>query len=298
MSYKVSVFKNVNDNIPKSYDLDKWLKLTIKPSARLLNLVNRYKDSLDKADKEKIPCITVSSSFTNKRNLQNIENKLPFICLDVDRYSKSKKKASNDCVDMLLVKEMFMNHPSCYYCGHSLSGDNVYAIMHIYNPEKLDKYFAYFEKKLSLRGINIDASCKDYTRLRFFSHDPEAFYNPEAKPLRIEKIAAKGGANEGQKEYAKSQGYIDNEQKVDKIIGEIKKYSIDITSVYEDWIKIAGALNSEFGENGRDFFHAISQFHPDYEFKKCDLKYDQCRKMNKTSLGSLFKIASDYGVRY
>lgn len=291
MSYNISIFQNVSDNSPKDFDLDQWLEYTIKPPKRLLNLVEKYKETLDKKDKENIPCSTISASFDKIRNLENIKSTLPLICLDIDRYSKSKKKASNDCIDMLLVKELFMSHPCCYYCGHSLSGDNIYAIILLETSNNLSEYFDHLQKQLALRGINIDSSCKDYTRLRFFSYDPEAYYNPKAKALRLKK--PKKVATGGRTFVNKS-----DQEKVEKLLQEIHRYKVDITTVYEDWIKIAGALNSEFGDSGRSYFHEISQYHQDYDFEKADKKFDQCKKMNKTGLGSLFKIATDYGVRY
>jgi hypothetical protein len=290
MSYTISVFKNAADNVPKDYDLDDWLELIIKPSKRLLSLVETYRNTFNDEDKRKLPGATISANFKDKRNLNNINQKLPFICIDIDRYSKKKNKASNDCVDMLLVKELFMSHPSCYFAGYSLSGSNIFAIIKLSDPDKLDQYFELLKNKLQLRGINIDESCKDYSRLRFFSYDSEAYYNKKAVPLSlpVKKVY---------KPQVQSYSSTDDD-KVIKLIEVIKTNTIDITGVYEDWIKIAGALNNSFGENGRYYFHSISQYHPDYTTKKCDDKYDHCSKMNKTTLGSLFKIASDYGVRF
>ena len=281
--YKISVFENVKSNVPHDYDLDDWLWHTIKPKGRLKKSIDNYRNTFSKEDKKALPCITVSARFTKWREEKNIIEKMPFICLDIDR-------KDNKCISMLLAKELFMNHPCCYYTGYSKSIDGVYAIMKISDPEKLDKYFEYFEQALKKIGINIDQSCKDYARLRFFSFDSEAYHNPKAKALNLPKEAAK-------KVY-KNYTITSESEKVDKLIDELNKFSIDITSNYEDWIKIAGALNSEFGENGRGYFHNISKYHKDYSVKGADKKYDSCKKMNKTNLGSLFKIASDYGARY
>jgi len=281
--YKISIFENVRSNVPHDYDLDDWLRHTIKPKGKLKKSIDNYRNTFSKEDKKALPCITVSARFTKWREEKNIVEKLPFICLDIDR-------KDNKCISMLLAKELFINHPCCYYTGYSTSIDGVYAIMKITDPEKLDKYFEYFDLSLKKIGINIDKSCKDYARLRFFSFDSEAYHNPEAKAFRLKKPAAKKAYNN----YTISS----ESEKVDKLIDEINKFSIDITSNYEDWIKIGGALQSEFGENGRGYFHNISKYHPDYDLKSCDKKYDSCRKMNKTGLGSLFKIASDYGARY
>jgi hypothetical protein len=170
--------------------------------------------------------------------------------------------------------------------------------MYIYEPNRLIDYFEYFKSKLSKRGLNIDESCKDYARLRFYSVDKEAYLNTDAKPLKIPKTVNK--VKKSKHKSAIDNNYSGNieQQKTEKIISVIERNSLDITSVYDDWIKIAGALNNEFGEAGRIYFHQISQYHSDYDYEKCDKKFDQCRKMNKTSIASFYKIAADYGVRY
>lgn len=174
MPYKVSQYNHVEDNYSKDYDLDTWLKQTINPPLSIRKKVDKYRETLDKEYKGKIPLITVSANFKGIRNLANVNEHLPFICIDIDRYSKKdkrtgKRKPCNLCVDMQLVKELFMDHPSTYFCGYSVTlGDGVYAIMKLNEIGKLDKYFEMLRDKLSNVGINIDESCKDITRLRFF----------------------------------------------------------------------------------------------------------------------------------
>ena len=286
---KISKFNNPKDTTPFEYDLEKWLLETINPPKLLLNAVNRYRNSMNKEIKSKLPCITVSANFKDHRSEKNIKEKNPLIVLDIDRYAKKGKH--NLCVDMLLVKEMFMNHPCTLYCGYSVSGDGIYAIIKLYTSDSLEKYFDYFQEKLANIGINIDGSCKDYARLRFFSHDSEAYYNPKAKryKLPVEKV------------YVPFEpiASIGDEEKVQAIIEVIERNGIDITSSYGDWTKIAGVLNNNFGVNGRDYFHRLSKMNFEYDHSNCDRKYRQCSKMNKvTSLGVLFNICKDYGVRY
>ena len=66
MSYTISVFKNAADNVPKDYDLDDWLQLIIKPSQRLLSLVNTYRNTFNDEDKRKLPGATISANFKDK----------------------------------------------------------------------------------------------------------------------------------------------------------------------------------------------------------------------------------------
>ena len=285
--YKTSQFNHVKDSYSKDYDLDTWLKQTIEPPEALRRKVEKYRNTLDKEDKGKLPLITVSARCKGERNLENIEEHLPFICIDIDRYSKKGRK--NLCVDMQLVKELFMEHPSTYFCGFSVTlGDGVYAILKLDETGKLDKYFEMLRDKLSVVGINIDESCKDATRLRFFSHDPTAYYNPDAKPLKLPTKKAPKVANV---EYTE-----DDYTRVKRLVDVIVGYSMDITQDYEDWIKVGSVLNNNFGESGRELFHSISKFHPDYTVQKCDEKYNHCRKMNLNNIGLIVNLCKNYGV--
>lgn len=291
MPHQASIFKDVSDTRPKPYDLEKWLKLTINPPERLKFLVDKYRESMEQKDKLKIPLITVSSRLKGYRSLDNVEEHLPFICLDIDRWSK--RKPCNLCVDMLLVKEMFMNFDFTFYCGFSTSGDGIYAIIKLGEINKLEKYFKWLQKKLARVGINIDSSCIDATRLRFFSVDTEAYLNVEAKPLKVaDKPKPKPIPSNSDVNFNTEQS------KVERIISKVKSNGIDITASYDDWIKIGAALWNEFGESGRNYFHAVSSLHADYSQDKCDKKFDNCKKLNKTSIASFYSIASDYGIMY
>lgn len=287
---KVSYFSNVEDTDPKDINLEDWLKRTLDISDKFSAKVLKYRITKKKKHKEKIPCITISASFGKYRNLKNIKKKNNFICLDVDRYSKGNKKPSNVCIDMFRVKKLFIDHPCTFFTGFSTGGDGVYAIIRIADTD-LEKYFNHFQEKFAKIGINIDSSCKDYTRLRFFSLDVAGYFNPDAKNYKIKE-------KEELKPVNRKAVSIDDEQKVEFVIELMEQQGIDITSDYNDWIKIGGALYNTFGERGRDYFHRISKLHPDYKFSKADKKFDNCRKMNKTNLASLFYIADSYGIRY
>lgn len=305
---KVSYFSNVNDVTPKETDLINWLKDTINPPESIKKLVLKYRDSFSRKDKEKIPCITVSATFKSKRNLNNIKEKTGLICIDIDRFSKKKKAKSNDCVDMNLVKEKFMTHPSCLYVGYSCSGDGVYAIFKI-NPEvEIINYFNYFLERLNSIGLNIDESCKDYTRLRFFSFDEEAYLNVDAKILNIqsfdkEKEIKKEEIKEvyqpiSDEKRKKAREVVDNFTKAKKIEELVLSTRTDITQSYDDWVKVGAGLFNEFGEDGREIFHNISSMNDGYKCEECDKKYNQCKGMTKIKFNTFLHIASSYGVRY
>jgi len=53
----------------------------------------------------------------------------------------------------------------------------------------------------------------------------------------------------------------DTSTRVERLVQQIVERRIDITQEEEDWFWLACAFANEFGEGGRDYFHAISQFY-------------------------------------
>lgn len=298
-----SIFNSANDNIPKDFDLFQWLEWTINPPKEYEQKVMNYRQTYLRKDKVKIPCITPSAAFHTIRDLNNIKYHNPIICFDIDRFSKKKTTPQNPCINFDLAKEFFAKHPSCLYAGFSCSGndDGLYVIMLLSESDKLDDHFEYFQKSLAIKGINIDPSCKDYTRCRFFSVDKEAYFNPNAKPFKLpSKEPKREVAAVVRSVERKSTGItvLDEVDKAWKIILECERLGIDITAGYQDWIKIGAGLYNSFNEDGRVMFHRISAINSNYSERETDKKFDSCKKMTKTKINSMFYIANSYGVRY
>lgn len=290
----VSLFNNVRDVVPKDFSLFEWLQMTKDPPKNYKTLVDNYQNSMLRKDKEKIPCISIHASYHTERMEGNEQKKNNLICIDIDR-------KENKCIDMQMAKELLCKHPSTLYAGFSVSGEfnGVFAIIVIKENDRLLDYFEYFRNNFQKIGINIDVKCKDYTRLRFFSIDEDSYFNPMAKPFGIEIQEKKIEVEKPKKRTAAEDfAVITNADKVYKIIDVIEHQGIDITSDYNDWIKVGAALAREFGEDGRSMFHRISNKHSKYTIKDCDIKFDSCKKMNKVSFSSLFYIAESYGIRY
>ncbi|WP_051477672.1 DUF3987 domain-containing protein [Aquimarina pacifica] len=97
-----------------------------------------------------------------------------------------------------------------------------------------------------------------------------------------------------------SNRYSSNEtlEVVQRIIGALEMKGIDLTSNYEDWLKIGFALADEFGQNGTSLFHRVSKNYPGYEYKACQKQYEHCLKSKRTgvTLGTFFHLAKQAGV--
>lgn len=79
---------------------------------------------------------------------------------------------------------------------------------------------------------------------------------------------------------------------------QIHDSGVDITLNQKEWTEIAYACASQ-GEDGREPFHTISSHFPGYSREECDQHYSYCLRTsrNALSIGTIVKIAGDYGVK-
>ena len=85
---------------------------------------------------------------------------------------------------------------------------------------------------------------------------------------------------------------------VETVTRRIEAAGIDITADYGNWVNLGFALTEEFGENGRDYFHRLSRFYPDYDEADCDRQYDKCLRSRGTgvTIRTFFQLAKDHGI--
>lgn len=85
---------------------------------------------------------------------------------------------------------------------------------------------------------------------------------------------------------------------VEAVIEKLEASGIDITTDYQDWIKIGFAFAATFGQQGDVLFHRVSKFYPEYTYKECQSQYEQCLKSKKhgVTLGSFFHFAQQAGI--
>ena len=88
------------------------------------------------------------------------------------------------------------------------------------------------------------------------------------------------------------------EKDIESIISQIEQHSIDITGDYFTWRNLGFAFSDSLGEAGRDPFHRISKFHPEYNSKECDHQFDACLKANGSgiTISTFFHHAKDHGI--
>lgn len=286
LNINVSCFPNAWGVVPVDVSLLTWLK-SDKYRAKIEQIRSLQDVSLQKEIKETLPCITPSGRFSYRSTEHLIEH-TGFITFDIDA------DKNPGLTDFALVRDEVSHLLNVAYCGLSVRGAGCWGLIPIpqSTPQEHTRRFNALSKDFAALGIRLDSACSDITRLRFYSWDPDAYFNHHAA------IYDRMLTEKPRSQYNRPPGG-DTRDKVEALIARIKEQQIDITGDYKsEWFGLAASLANEFGEGGRGYFHALSQFHPDYSQRETDKQFDAVlnKHYNDWSIGTLFALAKNYGI--
>ena len=258
LDVNVSLYQNHFSKEGKEVNLYQFLKQPIEG----INLDEwRLKLDFKQIYKPKLPCVTPSGLFGSNHSLDNLIKHSGLLVIDID-----KKDQTND---MSVIYNQLIRLDNIAYLGKSCSGTGLFGIMPIADITKHKEHFLAIEKDLKDKGIIIDKSCKDITRLRYYSYDPDAYFNEKAIPYTSTLIGK-------QKQYNYDNTKINTEdEKLNKVIEDIQKNHINIAESYDNWRDIAAILYNEFEEKGRTVFHIISSQSKKYDKNDTDEMFDK-----------------------
>ena len=283
---KISIF-------PEGYyseKAQKWVPAN-KPTENIdfEELINRIKTGYwedpvlnfraGRIQKIQAPYATPSGTF-EYRNIKGLINHSGILVIDID--SKDNQEIN---IDEIAADEYI------YAFHQSISGNGGYALYVKIESERhfdaflgLQKYFA------NKYHVIIDESCKDVSRARFVSHDPDAIIVPSAKIFR--KYLPK-------KKIEPRKTYIHTGDDMDFIMSQIKDRSINICEDYSDWVKVGMSLANDLGEGGRTHFHFISSYSTKYNDEATDKTFTGFlkRKRVESSIGSFFWMCEQNGIK-
>jgi hypothetical protein len=272
----VTFYENVFKKSGLPVDLISILK-AIK-SGKWKDQVQAYRDDPTEELKKKNPALTVSGVFEERRRAKELTDHSGYIAMDFD-----------DIENVDQAFEILSKDPYTTAVFRSISGNGLCAIIRI-TPSKHDRAFEGLERYyLSEYEMGIDPACKDVSRLRFISYDPDMYYNGSADLFK-EYVKKKKGRK------PKIPAYFTDENDFQFVLDQITAQKIDLTAEYSDWVKLAFAIYDEYGESGEQYFHAISQFHPDYSERQTRAKYKSARNGSNVSISSFFYLAKQAGL--
>jgi len=241
---------------------------------------NAKTDKEKKEAKLKAPCITTSGTFSRRGN-DNLINHSGLIAIDFDHVSDI-----GDAFNLLI------NDQYTFSLFHSISGDGLCCIVKIDGKRHLDAFLGLEKYYFTHYGLEADRACKDVSRPRYVSFDPDLYINENSDIFK--QYLPKENKNATKKfQSFKFSGHF--QSKFETVLSRI---NTDITQNYTDWIKIGFAIASEYGENGLDYFKQISQFHPDYDEYKCERKYRSLLsdKASGVKIASFYYVCQQYGI--
>ena len=92
---------------------------------------------------------------------------------------------------------------------------------------------------------------------------------------------------------------IVSDNQFENYLQQIEYTGTDITQGYDNWRNIGFALADEFGEMGRDYFHRISKFNSAYDYKECDVQYNNCLKAKGTgvTMATIYYLAQQNNIK-
>jgi predicted P-loop ATPase len=288
---KVSVFKNTYDKEPKTATLKSILD-KIKDSPALTKLGQELRLLATKKDQQafkqkRIPAITVSGMFKNGHCSKDLIEHSGIIQIDIDNLTTPGSTSLEE------LKKVLKDDPYTFVLFTSVSGAGLKIFVYIDGSNHGESFIglqAYYSEKYKL---SIDPKCRDVGRLCFLNCDREIYVNEAAKLFAIQYSAVKA-----HKESISTSFLPVLMADVHKCVCQIEERKLDVTSGYENWLKLGFALGNGLGEQGRSYFHRISCFSPQYNFKLADKQFTSCLNGSKKgiSIKSFFQIAKQHGI--
>ncbi|MBL7471380.1 BT4734/BF3469 family protein [Robertkochia sediminum] len=264
-------------------------------NGKFKEVISRLRNTKDKKARNtiktsNIPAVTLSGIFSERRGTGLICHS-GLMQIDID-----------DLSDYFEAFRKLKADPYTYVCFRSPGGEGIKAIVKILPSDSSHR-----EQFLALEGyyrdthnITIDPSCKDITRCMLLSYDPDIYVNERAQVFTKRKEASKSANRKVA--YASNvitPGSPETRAKIQELTKKIENDGLDLTDSYDNWMRIGFALHTELGEEGREYFHRISQFHHDYNESSCENFYTELGLRNNGSItaGSLFHIAGEQGIK-
>lgn len=224
-----------------------------------------------KREKLKLRGVTPSGVFSY-RSAKSITQHSGFICIDID--SKDQLRQDYDVIREEIKKDAYT-----YALHASVSGKGGLVVYFKIVPEKHLEAFLAIEKHFAdSYNVFIDKSCKDVSRYRFVSYDPDLYLNKKSRTWKTY-------LNKKQVEPKSTYIYSDND--LTHVFQQIADKGVDLTNSYDDWFKIGAGLCSKFGEQGRDYFHLVSQNSAKYEGKVVDDLYSILLKRTPDKIATI-----------
>lgn len=262
----------------------------------------REKDLKREFKKQNFPAVSFGGEFTRRANDKLVRSS-NLACLDFDHIGTTEQVEE---VKQRIAQETELDPVLLFI---SPSGDGLKVVVNIRQEIRNDSDFKGVFKSLrrfcqERLNLNPDEARKDISGLCYLPYDENAVLNQAGAGFDVEKW--KPVETPRQAPVVPPQRPIRTETSDDDVppyvraliaVEDIERSGIDITSDRNQWMRIGFAL-ATLGEDGRDLFHRVSRFYPNYDPRETDEQFDSFLRSGGDGirLESLFAIAKEHGV--
>jgi hypothetical protein len=253
-----------------------------------------YKSEPYEEAKKRLPAFTACATFLpGTRELSTVATLTYLVGLDFDEKDNPGKLA--------WARRQLEHDHYTWCCAASAGGQGIFVLVRVSVNAATSEWFDDLKDYYRLvYGLKVDSGCRDVTRLRYISYDPNLHLNDNASvytpaPLLPERPRVISPTQlAAAKHYADG---IDSAFDLEACVREVERRRTDITADGGRWVALGYALAGVMGESGRSYFHRLSCFHPRYRPGQTDRKYDGClKKPSKVSIAKVFFLMREHGV--
>ena len=224
-----------------------------------------------------LPIVTPSVVVKDKRDTEHINGYTNIICLDID-------KKDNPNMELDTILEKLKRLPYVAVAQKSASSEGYCVFIPIKYANNHTEHFLALEQDFAEMGIVIDKACKDVVRARYYSFDADRYVNPACSvyvkrvmPQNQTKVSA------GIESRTTPPVYSTPTLSRGDLVAELRQAcngieQFNVCPSHQSWVEVGSALAKELGEDGRVFFHKLSQGYPEYTENETNSKYDELLK--------------------
>jgi virE domain protein len=202
---------------------------------------------------------------------KDVEHVNPLIAVDID-------EKDNKGLSIEEMRTKINSLPFVMYSSISVGGRGMYALIPIAEANKNDfkGVFKALEEDFIKLGLKLDGSCVNVNRERYMSVDDNEYWNTKCeiydkkinKPTQVHTHPSKVGENANKPLTAREYN------KVRDMVKDIKANKIQVSKNHDDTLKIANAIATILGEEGRELLHIIRSQREGYDEYKTDKTFD------------------------
>ena len=283
---EIAFYKNIKERSPEIWDVKNYIG-AVQYGTNQDCVINARAEYQENGKSKKYTKIKSNSMLVYPNGIfkegqpKTNKNIIPngIVCIDIDEGVTDE------------VIEAIQNDEYTYIAHQSFKGKEGLCVWVKINPEKLEYAYdcisKYYREKYD---ILTDQSCKNPSRARFLSFDPDIFVKEKSKKFNV-KIEKKD-------QLPKIQNFLHTDESFDYILEQIRVRNVDLCNEdYFTYLRIAQSISSHFGESGLDKFKFVCSYGSKYNERHCERDYKGVLKANeKFSIGTFYYYAKNAGL--